>query len=333
MPGTEASRRDFAADELTGPPGRSSMGLTVDCFPFSKRPKTAYEFLEYSHSFGASGVEAPLGSLDADNIRRIRERAERLGMYLEPWATLPKGDAGEFEQTVRAAKEAGARRLRAFCLGGRRYEVFKDLAQWKQFVAESRASLRAALPVLERHKMILGLENHKDWTLEEMLGLMKEFGGEYLGVCLDTGNNIALLDDTIELTERLAPYTVSVHLKDIAGAEYEDGFLNVEVPLGQGMLDLRRIVDTIRRARPDVRFTLEMMTRSPLKIPCLTPGYWVTFPDRMGHALARTLRTIRQNPPRNPLPEVEKLEPAARLKLEEDNVRECLRYAAQHLGL
>jgi len=319
--------------EKTGVQLRTSMGLTVDCFPFSKRPKTAFEFLEYSHSLGAGGVEAPLGSLDADNIRRIRQRVETLGMYLEPWATLPKGDASAFEQTVRAAKEAGARCLRAFCLGGRRYEVFQDRAQWKQFVAESRASLQMALPVLERHKMVLGLENHKDWTLEEMLALMREFGGEYLGVCLDTGNNIALLDDTIELTERLAPYAVSVHLKDIAGAEYEEGFLNVEVPLGQGMLDIKRIVDAIRRARPHVKFTLEMMTRSPLKIPCLSPGYWATFPNRMGYALARTLRTIRQNPPRRPLPEVEKLEPAARLQLEEDNVRECILYAKQHLDL
>jgi hypothetical protein len=30
---------------------------------------------------------------------------------------------------------------------------------------------------------------------------------------------------------------------------------------------------------------------------------------------------------------VEKLEPAARLQLEEDNVRECILYAKQHLDL
>jgi hypothetical protein len=78
---------------------------------------------------------------------------------------------------------------------------------------------------------------------------------------------------------------------------------------------------------------LEMMTRSPLKIPCLTSKYWVTFPDRGGARLARALRLVRANKPRQRLPQVESLAPAARVKLEEDNVRRCLDYARQQLGL
>ena len=60
-------------------------------------------------------------------------------------------------------------------------------------------------------------------------------------------------------------------------------------PLGEGILDMRAIVDTIRRAKPDVHFSLEMITRDPLQVPCLTEKYWSTFQEVPGVDLARTL--------------------------------------------
>jgi hypothetical protein len=99
------------------------------------------------------------------------------------------------------------------------------------------------------------------------------------------------------------------------------------------LLDVKWVVDTIARARPNTRFTLEMMTRSPLKIPCLTERYWITFPEINGRSLARTLAMVRANPPRRPLPNVEALGPEARLQLEIDNVAKCLAYARERLGL
>ena len=83
-----------------------------------------------------------------------------------------------------------------------------------------------------------------------MVALMQAKASRWLGVCLDTGNNIALLDDPMATVEALAPYAVSTHIKDMGVAPYPDGFLLSEMPLGEGMLDMRRIVDTIRRARP-----------------------------------------------------------------------------------
>ncbi len=325
----------FAVSESSGSSvARPRMGLTVDCFPAGPRWKGLAGFLEFCVPFGAGGIEGPLDAHEPAYLKKLRERAEQLGMYVELWATLPGGDdTSAFERTVISAKQIGASCLRAFCLGGRRYEQFNTLEEWRQFVARSRASLARALPILEKHKVVLGLENHKDWTLEEMAGLMKEFDSEYLGVCLDTGNNIALLDDTRELVDALSPYTVSTHIKDIAGQEYEDGFLNVEVPLGQGMVDVKYVVEKIRKERPKVNFTLEMYTRSPLKIPGFTPKYWVTFPDRTGRDLARTLRTIRSHPPKGPLPGVQGLDPEARRALEDENVRRSLAYAREQLGL
>ncbi len=102
-----------------------------------------------------------------------------------------------------------------------------------------------ALPIVERHQIPLGLENHKDWRVDEQVALLERYSSEYLGVSLDTGNNLSVLDDPMETVEKLAPYTVNVHFKDMAGEETETGFLLSEVPLGEGFLDMKRMVEAI----------------------------------------------------------------------------------------
>src|SRR5579863_7062121 len=259
-----ASSSGFPAGQA---PARTTMGVNIYSFGFSQRGRSTLEFLDYSAALGAGGAQATLSSLEPAYIKTIRERAEKLGMYLEIITSLPQDDPAVFERTVEAAKDAGAICLRSACLSGRRYETFSTLDEWNRFITESKARIARAVPVLEKHRMPLGLENHKDWTAEELAALIKEYGSEFLGVCLDTGNNIALLDDPMDVVERLAPYAVCTHIKDMAVEEYPEGFLLSEVPLGDGMLDMRRIAMTIAKSRPQTKFTLEMITRNPLKIP------------------------------------------------------------------
>ena len=138
----------------------------------------------------------------------------------------------------------------------------------------------------------------------------------------------------METVERLAPYTFNVHFKDMAMEECADGFLLSEVPLGEGMLDLPGMVGTIRRAKPDVRFSLEMITRDPLLVPCLTDRYWATYDDENGgRDLARMLTRIRGRNNPAPLPHISGLTPDERLALEHELVDRSIRYASDSLGL
>lgn len=300
----------------------------------ARRPRDTYEFLEHAHELGAAGIQAALSSLEPAYVKKLRARAEQLSMYIEIMAALPKqNDGGEFERTVAASKEAGALAVRTAALGGRRYETFASLQAWREFVTDSMARIDRALPVMEKHNLPLALENHKDWTTDEMVSLLKQRSSEHLGVCLDTGNNISLLDDAMSTVEALAPFARSTHIKDMGIRPYEDGFLLSEMPLGEGMLDMRRIVETIRRASPHTRMTLEMITRNPLRVPCLTDRYWATFPHRSGLYLARTLRLAAEQTKRLALPTVDHLPKEALYRLEEDNVKQCLHYARERLDL
>jgi 3-oxoisoapionate decarboxylase len=329
-----------ALDGQTPAVRRTSMGLAADSFQ-SIRFSSPHRLLEVDRlmrlaaKLGAAGAQGGMTSIDFDWARRTRRLKEEMGLYVEIQTFLPKPgeDPAVFEHAVRVAKEAGATSLRVVCLLGRRYEMFDTARDWHAAVATFHQQIAAAIPIVEKHRMPLGIENHKDWRVDQQVALLRQYSSEYLGVTLDTNNNISLLDDPMETIEQLAPYTFNVHLKDTAVQEYEDGFLLSEVPLGDGMLDMKRVVDTIRRARPDVHFSLEMITRDPLEIPCLTDPYWATFEDLNGVHLARTLRQVRETPPRKPLPQISGLTPEERLRLEIDLVEQSIAYARDHLGL
>jgi 3-oxoisoapionate decarboxylase len=331
-----ASLSDFAGSAV---PRRTTMGLTSDSFQSIRfaSPQRLLEvdrLMQLAAMVGAAGAHGGMTQIDFEWARRTRELKEQLDMYVEVQTFLPRGgDVDTFEHAVRVAKEAGAASLRVVCLLGRRYEMFASAADWKSAVSGFHKQIAEAVPVVEKHKMPLGIENHKDWRVDQQVALLTQYESEFVGVCLDTGNNLSVLDDPMETVELLAPYTFNTHFKDMAMEETETGFLLSEVPLGEGMLDLPRMVAVLQRARPDVRFSLEMITRDPLEVPCLTDNFWSSFDDVNGVALARTLTRVRANKPHTPLPRISGLTNDERFALERTLVDRSIEYARSELGL
>lgn len=292
-------------------------------------------FVEHCHRLGAGGVQIGIGARDGDYLARLRKKVEASGLDLEGTIRLPKdrGDVERFTAEVKAARDAGAKVLRTVLLGGRRYEQFTDHKQFREATDRAEASVKLAEPIIARHEMLLAIENHKDYRTGELLDLLKRLDSRHVGACVDTGNSIALLEDPLEVVRALAPRAFTVHLKDMAVAEYEEGFLLAEVPLGQGFLDLPKMIDLLRKARPSICFNLEMITRDPLRVPCLTDKYWATSLDLSGRALARTLALVRRHKPDQPLPRISGRASKEQVGIEEDNLRKSLTYARERLGL
>jgi sugar phosphate isomerase/epimerase len=286
-------------------------------------------FLDYCHSLGAAGVQMGLHSLDDEGIRTLRSRAEQYGMWVEAFLNPPRDASAvePFERSVVAAKAAGAAVARIGFLSGRRYETFDTLESFQEFAARSWRSLTLAEPMARKHKLRLAIENHKDWRIHDLLGILHRISSEWIGSLVDTGNNISLLDDPMAVIEAFAPYAFATHVKDMAVEDYPDGFLLSEVNLGDGFLDMSPILETLTRAHPELHFSLEMITRDPLPIPVLTPKYWATMPDAPARELAATLALVRGHQPKKPLPRITGLTHEQQVKLEDDNVRACLAYA------
>jgi sugar phosphate isomerase/epimerase len=300
----------------------------------SERFDDALVFLEHCHTLGARGVQVGLGARDEAACERLRARAASCGMDLEGSIRLPRDpdDRDRFAAEVRTAAAVGATIVRTTMLAGRRYEVFSAAADFRRAADAAVRSLALAAPVAARHGVRLAVENHKDWRADELISILKRIDSAHVGACVDTGNSIALLEDPTEVVEALAPWALTCHLKDMGVQEYERGFLLSEVPLGTGFLDLRRIVRILRAARPEIRLNLEMITRDPLEVPCLTDKYWATFADLPGRHLARALSMVRAHAAKQPLPRVGGLGLDDKLRAEEENVRRCFAFARAELN-
>lgn len=318
--------------------GRNILGLVIHSYwiraarpldPGFSSLRDPLAFVEHAATLGAAGVQTSLGSKDADYVARLRAVLERRSVYFEGSVALPANgsDVARFTSELESAKSAGASVVRTVCLSGRRYETFRTAEQFKEFSERSWQSLQWAESQARKLKLQLAVENHKDWRVNEMLTWLKRLDSEFAGVCLDTGNSIALLEEPHAVVEALAPWTMTVHLKDMSVREYNEGFLLSEVPLGEGFLDLPRIVRTIHKARPAARLNLEMITRDPLQVPCLTPGYWATFPTALASELAAALARVHTHRSQQPLPQVTGLEHRAQLQAEAENIARSLKFA------
>lgn len=135
------------------------------------------------------------------------------------------------------------------------------------------------------------------------------------------------------VVEAYAPFALSTHLKDMGAQPYESGFCLSEVPLGDGYLDLKRIIGVLAKANPAIQFNLEMITRDPLKVPCLTDKFWATMENEPASRLAQMLDTVRKNASPKPLPQTSGLSFEQQLAFEDANVRQSLAHAREHLGL
>ncbi|MCB1205742.1 MAG: TIM barrel protein [Verrucomicrobiae bacterium] len=291
-------------------------------------------FFRYARELGFEGVQATLRPDETATARALRTLVDETGGYYEGEVRLPReeGDLPAFEATLKQLGEAGATVVRTVFTGGRRYEIFKSREEFDTFHSRAKRSLELAEPVLARRRMRLAVENHKDHTSGELLSLMQAISSEWIGVLVDTGNNIALLEEPHEVISRLAPFVASVHLKDMAVSPCPEGFQLSEVPLGTGVLDLDRVVSTLAAGRPGLVFNLEMATRDPLFVPCLTDPFYVTFPERREERLGAMLKWVEQHPPKAEPPRISGKTVATVLAEEEENNRLGLKWMRKGLA-
>jgi len=293
-----------------------------------------FQFLKECIRLGAGGMQADLSRLTEAEAETLREQSRETGRFIEAIIRLPKGAAelNRFEHDVRIARRAGAAVARTTIISGRRYEQFNTYADFRKAEQIGEASIRTTIPVIERHGLTLAIENHKDQRNEERVRFLRRIDSEFVGACVDTGNSIALLEDPIETVKAFTPWAKTVHLKDQAVQRTTDGFLLGDITLGAGCLDLRAMVKALQAAKPGIRFSLELITRDPLLVPCLTRKYMSSFDQLPAADLARTLRMVEMHSQQN-LPKLSDLPPEKQVQIEESNIVGSLRYATDQLGL
>jgi len=146
---------------------------------------------------------------------------------------------------IAIAKDVGARVMR-ICCGGRRTRP----TSWPEHKARLLPLLREIVKRAGEAGMVLAIENHMDFLADELVELIEEIGSPWLGVCLDTVNNLRLLEDPMAVAAKLAPYTRATHLKDCAAwrGNPRDFAFWPSVPLGQGIIDIPAMLELLAKA-------------------------------------------------------------------------------------
>ena len=335
----------LSASPLASPAPRTKLGLVTYCFNISARHHGTVSsapnfsdsliFMQEASKLGASAVQIPFGVCAASRIWAIRDAAERLNIALESTVSLPKNDTDleRFEAELRTLRELGVKIARTVLLPGRRYEQFTDILDYANTMRVATKSLSDAEKIARKHDVKLALENHKDQTTEERLALLEQFSSEHIGACLDVGNNMALLEYPVETARAFAPWTLTVHFKDQAVKESRDGFLLADVPVGEGAIDLRKVIEIVREKKPHTRFHLELITRDALRVPVFHDSYWRTLDAIKAPQLASTLALLKTRSSTRDFPMISKLSPEEQVRAERANIEQSLRYSAEQLGL
>ena len=110
---------------------------------------------------------------------------------------------------------------------------------------------KEAIKIADSYGVKMAVENHIDFTADEILQILEGVGSENFGVNFDTGNFLRLLDDPLKGMEKLAPYVFATHVKDLVpdkNASPTDWFFFAGVPVGRGMINNQKLAEYLSKA-------------------------------------------------------------------------------------
>lgn len=218
---------------------------------------TVWDFVKRARQLGVAGVSLEscfMPSFDDAFLGRLRDaldddRLERVWAWGHPDGLRSGADqaaARDLIQHLTYARKIGAKVMRI--VGGSRQTRPTSFTVHRRRLL---ALLKKVLPAAADHGVVLALENHIDLLADELLDVVTSLDSRWLGVCLDTGNNLRLFEDPVQVAQKLAPFARATHVKDLGvrrGDPREFGFWP-SVPLGRGLVDLARVVGFLRKAR------------------------------------------------------------------------------------
>jgi sugar phosphate isomerase/epimerase len=108
----------------------------------------------------------------------------------------------------------------------------------------------------------LAIENHDRLPSATLAEIVRRLGADWVGICLDTVNSLGALEGPDVVIDTLAPITVNLHVKDfdIVRTNSSMGFSVEGRPVGQGRLDLARLLDAVGGAGRDLTAVVELWT-------------------------------------------------------------------------
>lgn len=202
---------------------------------------------------GADGISLEtcfMPGFDAGYLSHVKERLDAAG--LERVLAWGHPDGLEGGRNTKAARELEERCAAAQKLGAKVMRIVGSSLMFRNEphepqIREISRLLRESVKVATDHDVRLAIENHIDFTADEILEILNNVGSEYLGVNFDSGNALRMFEDPVEAARKLAPHTYATHIKDIlpTTGSPRDWTFWASAPAGSGILDMPGVIKAL----------------------------------------------------------------------------------------
>ena len=232
-----------------------------EVYPDQKDPGARWTFIDFVNRASELGVEGVslescfFESLDAGYLSEIKAVLDEKGMErVLAWGHPDGLEAGrnkeawkEMNSLIPKAQAMGTNIMRFVASS----LVFRKEPHGPQIEAVVEM-LKESVKIAADCGVILALENHIDYTSEEIYQILERVGSDCLKVNFDTGNTLRMMEDPVRAAKRLGPHTVAVHAKDMEACRHvspEEWYFFSSVTVGTGLIDMPGVVKALEDSR------------------------------------------------------------------------------------
>jgi sugar phosphate isomerase/epimerase len=316
--------------------------LGIDLFSLRSQTWTPFQFLDYCAEQKARVVHFSeirfIGSLEPDNLREVRQHAEKLGIEVEigmksicPTSKMFDAGAGTAEEQlvhmIESAGIVGSKIVR--CVLGsmddrRPGPIERHIESTVQVLRHIRSkAVDAGIKV--------AIENHAgDMQARELKVLVEEAGRDFVGVCLDSGNPLWTIEDPHLTLATLHPYALTSHVRDSAVWRVPEGAAVSWVRMGEGNVNIDEYVRQYRALCPGRALSMECIVTGPRIFPYRDPKFWDAYRTTPAWEFERFSEIAERGKPRPPEPRAPSREAA--VQKEREDLEASIQYTKKLLA-
>lgn len=273
----------------------------LDTFSLRDQQWTPFQFLDFAAKWKVKVVHFSeirfLGGLDPGNLKKVRARADELGIDLEIGMRSICPTSTTFDKSAGTAEEQLARMVEAATLV--RSPIVRAFlgssadrkGGIERHIEETVKVLKHVRPKLADAGVKVAIENHAgDMQARELKSLVEAAGPEFVGVCIDSGNPVWTIEDPHLTLETLAPYVLTSHMRDSALWRTPEGVAVRWTRMGEGNIGMQEYLRSYMQKCPGKAVSLEVIvTPKPRMFNYLEPGFWDLYRSQPAWEFARFL--------------------------------------------
>lgn len=320
----------------------STVKLGIDLFSIRSQEWTPFQYLDYCARQQAKVVHFSevrfIGNLEPDNLRKVRQHAEKLGIEIEigmrsicPTSKMFDAKAGTAEEQlgrmIDSATVVGSKIVR--CVLGSADD--RRPGPIERHIESTVAVLHKMRSRAVDANIKIAIENHAgDMQARELKTLVEAAGRDFVGVCLDSGNPLWTIEDPHLTLDTLHPYALTSHVRDSAVWMVPEGAAVSWVRMGEGNVKIDEYVRKYAELCPGRALSMECIVMGPRIFPLRDPKFWDAYRNTPAWEFERFLEIADRGKPRPAEPRAPNREAA--LQKEREDLEASIQYTKKLLA-